>query len=972
MKTNILRFSVKIVLPALLSILLFSVSIFYFTIPYFERNLLDRKQEMIKELVNAAVSILDEHHELSEKGEISVEEAQKRSITIIKYLRYGEENKDYFWITDLKPVMIIHPYRSDLNGSDLSDYEDRQGKKLFMEAVKLVKKQDHGYLNYMWQWKDDSSRVVPKLSYVRLYKPWGWVIGTGIYIEDVNEEINKLTQILTRILLIITLVVILIELYIIRQNLILDRKQIATNKKLIESKKKYKALVEASTEGVVMTINNQIIYHNPPVCSMLKYTPNEFSYLTFSQLLDDNDVQIRNILYKKNTDSSKKQTYNFETRIKRKDQIFIDVILTISNISIDGEYGYIIAIKDISRDKEIKNELDQEIEKFNKLTDNVNIGIFRATAGRKARILEINPSAIEVLGFQTIEELQQIDLWELIYRREDKAEIIQNLAGKEKPKPMNLTIKQKDGSLVVVQLSLSVVKDVESGKAVYIDGIIQDITAQQQKEKEREAVIEELQTANLFLNQPLKTIVSDAPSCSLNCTVVEAAKQMSLMQSGAIIITTDDENKAPIGILTDGDIRKRVVANQLNLNTAVYEVMTSPIIFANKDTLLFEALLTMNENNVEYLCVRPSNKEFPGIVSIDELANAQHQTIFLLIKRIQNSGSIPELQKCYKKLSILIKAFIESGGKINTISKIISKVADEINLRLIHLALKQTGTPPAKFAFVLLGSQAREEQTFITDQDNAVIFENVDESKKESTQKYFLKLAAFINDGLDAIGYKYCSGEIMAKNPKWCQPLDQWKKYFAGWLQKVQPQDLIDISVFFDIRFLYGDKKLINELKAFLAENLKNKAVFFYHYAQTIISLKPPISFFGNFVVESTKENKSAFDIKKVIVPIVGFARIYDLKYQMFESNTMKRIELLYKKNIINKSDYKEITQAYNFLMMLRINHQLQSLEENIAPDNYINPKKLTDIERTMLKKIFSQISNFQNKLSLSFKGSMS
>ena len=167
----------KIILPAILSILLFILTIFLIIIPRYQKNIMIGKREMIKELTNSAWSILAKYENDQRDGLLTREEAQKTAGSRIEYLRYGEENKDYFWITDMTPVMIMHPFRNDLNGKDLTNFTDPHGKKLFVEFVETVKKSEHGYVDYMWQWKDDSLRIVPKLSYVKVFKPWGWVIG---------------------------------------------------------------------------------------------------------------------------------------------------------------------------------------------------------------------------------------------------------------------------------------------------------------------------------------------------------------------------------------------------------------------------------------------------------------------------------------------------------------------------------------------------------------------------------------------------------------------------------------------------------------------------------------------------------------------------------------------------------------------------------------------------------------------------
>ena len=190
-------FQLKILLPTIIGTVLFISSVILVIIPVLRTNMMDSKKEMIKELTASAISLIEKNASLERNGVLSREEAQKKAVTEIEAMRYGSENKDYFWITDMHPRMIMHPYRQDLKGQDLSDYkdkEDKSGKRLFVEFVNVVKAQKEGYVEYLWQWKDDQTRVVPKLSFVKGIPEWGWIIGTGVYINDVEEEISALTE----------------------------------------------------------------------------------------------------------------------------------------------------------------------------------------------------------------------------------------------------------------------------------------------------------------------------------------------------------------------------------------------------------------------------------------------------------------------------------------------------------------------------------------------------------------------------------------------------------------------------------------------------------------------------------------------------------------------------------------------------------------------------------------------------------
>lgn len=261
-RINFKKFFLNIILPTLLSIMLFIVLIFWYIIPYFESNLLNSNKEMIRELVNSTLSIANKNYSDYKAGMLTEEEAKNDDIEKIKYLRYGIELKDYFFITDMQPFMIMHPYRPDLNGNDLSNFLDPNDKAVFVEMVEKIKISGEGFVDYKWQWMDDSIKIVPKISYVAEFKPWGWVIGTGIYIGDVREKIAEIESGMIFVSIIISSIIGLLLTAIVLQNFSSEKKRSIAEKELMISKEKYKTLVEASTEGTAMILGGELIYSN--------------------------------------------------------------------------------------------------------------------------------------------------------------------------------------------------------------------------------------------------------------------------------------------------------------------------------------------------------------------------------------------------------------------------------------------------------------------------------------------------------------------------------------------------------------------------------------------------------------------------------------------------------------------------------------------------------------------------------------
>src|SRR6056297_3570336 len=356
---SLYKFFVSIVLPAILAILLFIIRFFVVIIPQFEKNLMDARKQTIKELTQSAWSVLKEHQENYKDTLFTRSEAQKKAASQIGKMRYGPSRKDYFWIIDQQPRMIMHPYRTELEGHDLSDYEDSHGKKLFVRAVEIVRKNDDGFIDYYWQWKDDTSRVVPKLSYVKGFEPWGWVIGTGIYLEDVRAEITHLKNRLLLISAVIVLLIILTWIYVIRQSLKLEFKRRAAEQNLRLSRQKYKSLVEASNDGTLMLVKNRVIYHNFKMEKLLEKEIKDSSSLQFNELFSVQWNEVKAAMQKPG------KSYNIEAQLLLPEKTPKDVILSVSKIDYAGEEGFIVIVKDITTDKQItheSHELSRELQ----------------------------------------------------------------------------------------------------------------------------------------------------------------------------------------------------------------------------------------------------------------------------------------------------------------------------------------------------------------------------------------------------------------------------------------------------------------------------------------------------------------------------------------------------------------------------------------------------------------------------------
>lgn len=952
-------FYLKITLPTLLTIVLFVTSLFLLIVPFVESELLLFKKEMIRELTNSAWSILENQYEQEQKGLLSRAEAQQTAMRTIRQMRYGEARKDYFWIIDTSPKMIMHPYRDDLKNVDLLEYKDSHQKKLFNEFVATARKSGDGFVDYHWQWQDDPSRIVPKVSYLKIFTPWNWIIGTGIYLDDVDKEIRAMSGNIIKISVFITLLISLMLLYITRESLNIERERIKAEKDLKESERKYRTLVESASEGVMMFVAGHLVYSNRPVLEMLGYEDG----------LSESDLE-----YIFSLDPDSRQNFQasltdpagaFDARLQTADGDFAEIRISPAAITLENQAGVILTLHDISEKKQIEEKLGLSLRRYQSLADDLHIGIFRVDASGNFNFIDANPASTEIFGLKNQDALLSTSLSQLFREASSWEKLRTQLKEDESIRNLALPLARSDGSHTVVSLSMRKAAP-DNGLNAYYEGMVEDITEKVKHDQERENLIVELQTSLLFINQPIKAFANPPLTCSLNYTVVQAAALMKKQRQSAILVQT--ANGDDIGIVTDYDITHRYVAEKMAAETPVYKIMSSPIFSLPDDALVFEAVLLSQAELVRHLFIRDEEGRIDGIIDNQDLLHFHQHSSAMLIQEVKEAESAEELAAAHEKLPRLIKTLVDSGAKADNTTRLISKISDLINEKIIGLAINEMGPPPVRFSFLNLGSGGRLEQTLLTDQDNAIIYEDVAEESAAEVRAYFLALGEKICTDLDRTGYRFCEGEIMAMNQKWCQPLAVWKSYFHQWITAVNDQDLMEIKIFFDFRNLFGAVELAEELRQHIEAEVKKHPLFLIAFARDALLYKPPIDFFGKIIVGSSEKKPEAFNIKDAMKLLLNFARLYALEYNLRETNTLGRVRKLYELGAIKESTFKEATEVFNYLMQSRLRHQAVMMDNDLPPDNLIDPKSLSDIELAMLKRALSHLIEIKAKISAHYK----
>ncbi len=474
----------RIILPALSGAVLFGVTVFCFILPSMEKAILAKKREMIRELTQSAWNIMANYHRMVQQGALSKAEAQARAVETIQAMRYGPEGKDYFWINDMRPYMIMHPYRSDLDGTDLSNFADPSGKRLFLEFVKAVKHNGSGYVGYKWQWKDDPKRIVSKISFVNEFKPWGWIVGTGIYIEDVKAEMRSVIRHPTLWGAAVMFVICLLSGYMIFRQMLSERQRVAAEAALKESLEKNRTVLRASPDPMVVCDNlGNVTYINPAFTRVFGWQAEELCGRRIDFVPADQEEKTSQVLTELYTDQD--VPVEFETKRLTKDGRVIDVSISAAvycNAS-GAPVGVVVNLKDISALKRVESALRESETLFRSISSNALDAIIMIDPAGKCYFW--NKAAEQIFGYSAQEMLGQ-DLHRIMAPnslRQRYATLLKRFAngrGPEVGKTLELTGKCKDGSMIDVEVSISFLQLNEQWYAI---SIIRDITQRKQTEQ---------------------------------------------------------------------------------------------------------------------------------------------------------------------------------------------------------------------------------------------------------------------------------------------------------------------------------------------------------------------------------------------------------------------------------------------------------------------------------------------------------
>ncbi|MGF1446667.1 MAG: DUF294 nucleotidyltransferase-like domain-containing protein [Pikeienuella sp.] len=445
--------------------------------------------------------------------------------------------------------------------------------------------------------------------------------------------------------------------------------------------------------------------------------------------------------------------------------------------------------------------------------------------------------------------------------------------------------------------------------------------------------------------------ISIAPSA----TVADAAQIMRERGISCLLVAEDGHLR---GILTTGDLCSRVLAERRDPDTSVAQVMTSdPIALAPED-LGLEAVIAMVERRIGHLPIVSEGRPV-GILTRSDLVTRQALSTPMLLSEIARRDRIDDLAATVAKVPDFLAQLVGAGAEHHVVTRLVTNVTDALTRRLIALAEAQLGAPPVPYLWAVCGSQGRQEQTGVSDQDNCLI---LDDTVAPHDMPYFAALAKFVSDGLDACGFFYCPGDMMATNPRWCQPVAKWRSYFAGWIATPDPEARMLASVMFDLRPVAGEFALFEGLQTETLAKARKNSIFIAHMVANSLTHQPPLSLFRGFALIRSGEHKNALDLKhNGVVPIVDLARLYALMGGVPVANTRARLLAAREAGTLSETGARDLLDAYDLIAETRLKHQAVQIRAGKKPDNFMIPATLSELERHHLKNAFLVVKTLQS-----------
>ncbi len=424
----------------------------------------------------------------------------------------------------------------------------------------------------------------------------------------------------------------------------------------------------------------------------------------------------------------------------------------------------------------------------------------------------------------------------------------------------------------------------------------------------------------------------------------------------------------PAGIVTDRDLRTRALAAGRSPGDPVQTIMSAPVASVSPEAFVFEALLEMTRRSIHHLALVEGGR-LVGIVSSHDLLLAQATAPLELSRAIQGAQSVQELTALMPRLTEATSHLFQQGLSGYQMGRVVAELNDLVIRRVLEFVRADLhragpGEPPVPFCWFVLGSEGRREQTLRTDQDNALVYADPPATLRPAAERYFPELARRVIEALVAVGYPRCPGGTMASNPRWCQPLAVWRSYFAAWIQEPLAQNVLEASIYFDLRPVAGEEALTRALRDEIRAQVGAWRSFPRYLAKLAVSHAPPLGWFSRFRLERA-DGRRGINVKlNALLILVNAMRTFAIELGLDETNTIERLEAATRAGgYLSPGEADDVRQAYETIFHVRLRHQLARIAAGQPPDNLVDPHALGESEQRRLKESFRAIRRLQGRL---------
>lgn len=415
-----------------------------------------------------------------------------------------------------------------------------------------------------------------------------------------------------------------------------------------------------------------------------------------------------------------------------------------------------------------------------------------------------------------------------------------------------------------------------------------------------------------------------------------------------------------LGIVTDRDLRTRVLGGAIPVDRPIAQAMTPDPITVGEDTDISAALLVMADQDIHHLPVVDDEGRIKGVLSANDLLSRFSTNALHVVRGVHAAEDADGVAAAAMRRGDAFLSMIDAGVGVPQVQRFLSTIAEATHRRLAELGEARFGPPPVPYALVVFGSLARREVTLGSDQDNGFVFS--DEYDPERHAAYFESLARFVVDGLHAAGYPYCTGDIMATNERWARPAAAWRDRFRRWIQTPDANNLLRTSIFFDMRAVHGDVALVDAVREEVAEFARENTLFLSHIAREVSLASIPLGFFRGFVLRPGDDGEvAALDLKRdAIATLVSIARVHALAAGSLALSGPDRLRAAANAGVLNAEDAEELISAREFIGTVRMAAQADSIRRGLEPSNRVDPQTLSRFERQHLKDAFKVIRRHQ------------